>query len=507
MRPLSPYLLFAVEKRSQIVATLGNNNVEGEVGLETTRRWNMLDMQMKKKYEAIFLKKKARYDYELVRKNVQLLETEKEESTEEFFSDDTDEDPDWDYRKELNLPPDESDISDIGDESGESHNAFEQKTFPVRDDLDSAAWINQSEEKSNEEEAESLGGQEFLRIPIQEIDLDTPIHIPGLANTDSYLNLSQTKVQEKKKRKNMKKKKKKVPEPSSEEDESEPNVFLSQNIDMLEGASPSDAGSDGKEGDDTHTALEEKRDESDSSDEGSRESESDGEANVNHNIRVEPSPVSATEQVIAALEASSDAGQREKHILRCKKCGQKFFNMKSHKKHEVKCEITVYKCSICETKFKSRRYLKVHVKKIHKEPKLSCNHIGCDERFQTKFKLKVHARIHNEDTKNTCDVCGTEFKNKNTLKVHVAKKHNKKAKDKKVWSCRVCPRTFKSDRGLRFHKQLHEDLEKQVSQDAFENSDEQELADDHDQTTLESDQVVEVADLDQVIILADDTKM
>jgi len=185
-----------------------------------------------------------------------------------------------------------------------------QKKVPVPEGLDLDAWINQPEEESSDEEPDSLGGQVFVRddpadtykkkvtqepteeelaasrvarlqhqtanpnylrdtpkasparsresvgeIPVQAIDLDIPLHIPGLANTDSYFNLSENYGQEKKKSKKKKKKSKKNAEPSSEEEESGPNVFVSQNIDMPEGASLSDIGSDGGEEDDPHRAL------------------------------------------------------------------------------------------------------------------------------------------------------------------------------------------------------------------------------------------------------------
>merc|ERR1712106_1313663 len=130
-----------------------------------------------------------------------------------------------------------------------------QKKVPVPEGLDLDAWINQPEEESSDEEPDSLGGQVFVRdepdtykkrnvpepseeelqasrttrlqnqtsnpnylrdtpkasparsrgsvgeIPVQAIDLDIPLHIPGLANTDSYFNLSDSYSQESKKKK------------------------------------------------------------------------------------------------------------------------------------------------------------------------------------------------------------------------------------------------------------------------------------------------------------------
>ena len=92
--------------------------------------------------------------------------------------------------------------------------------------------------------------------PPQELDLDVQLHIPGLANTNSYFNLSTSNGEEKKKSKKKKKKGKKNQVPSSEEEEdSGPNVFVSQSLDMPEGATLSDAGSDDNDCDDPHKAL------------------------------------------------------------------------------------------------------------------------------------------------------------------------------------------------------------------------------------------------------------
>merc|ERR1719394_927761 len=186
-----------------------------------------------------------------------------------------------------------------------------QKKVPVPEGLDLDAWINEPEEEESEEDDEPEtvnGGNVFVKedpdavrrkviepteeeleanrqarmqyqsanpnylkdtpkaspsrginvddIPVQEIELDIPLHIPGLANTDSYFNLSASNGEEKKKSKKKKKKSKKNLAPSSdEEDEAGPNVFVSQSLDMPEGATMSDNGSDDNDNDDPHKAL------------------------------------------------------------------------------------------------------------------------------------------------------------------------------------------------------------------------------------------------------------
>jgi len=93
-------------------------------------------------------------------------------------------------------------------------------------------------------------------IPIQAIDLEVPLHIPGLASTDSYYNLSESGSNAGKKSKKKKKKAKKVEVASSDSEEAGPNVFVSRNVDLPEGASISDLDrSDSDDKDDPHKAL------------------------------------------------------------------------------------------------------------------------------------------------------------------------------------------------------------------------------------------------------------
>merc|ERR1712098_13893 len=192
-----------------------------------------------------------------------------------------------------------------------------QKKVPVPEGLDLDAWINEPEEEEGSEEEEEEGrgvvggGQAFVKdeptpsrrreiqepteeeltvarsnrlqsqsgnpnylkdtpkpspsrergdsiadIPVQAIDLDIPLHIPGLASTDSYYNLSESGNHGKKPKKKKKKSSKKTEIPSSDDEEVGPNMFVSRNIDLPEGASISDLDrSDTDDGDDPHKAL------------------------------------------------------------------------------------------------------------------------------------------------------------------------------------------------------------------------------------------------------------
>merc|ERR1712098_999811 len=165
-----------------------------------------------------------------------------------------------------------------------------QKKVPVPEGLDLDAWINEPEEEEGSEEIQEpteeeltvarsnrlqsqSGNPNYLKdtpkpspsrergdsiadILVQAIDLDIPLHIPGLASTDSYYNLSESGSHGKKPKKKKKKSSKKTEIPSSDDEEVGPNMFVSRNIDLPEGASISDLDrSDTDDGDDPYKAL------------------------------------------------------------------------------------------------------------------------------------------------------------------------------------------------------------------------------------------------------------
>ena len=91
--------------------------------------------------------------------------------------------------------------------------------------------------------------------PLQPLSLpQVPLHIPGLASTDSYYSLGEPETKEARRKKKRKKARK---EASSESDEaSGPNVFVSCSVEVPEGASVSDLDrTDTDDGSDPHRAL------------------------------------------------------------------------------------------------------------------------------------------------------------------------------------------------------------------------------------------------------------
>ena len=88
------------------------------------------------------------------------------------------------------------------------------------------------------------------------------------------------------------------------------------------------------------------------------------------------------------------------------------------------------------------------------EPKFVCD--TCHMKFRTSAKLKSHEKSH-DDTKVDCPVCNKTFKSKAVLKVHKSTKHThtQSVKPKKKWPCKLCPKVYESDRGLRSHVLNH----------------------------------------------------
>eukprot|EP00092_Neocalanus_flemingeri_P023770 GFUD01025786.1.p1 GENE.GFUD01025786.1~~GFUD01025786.1.p1 ORF type:complete len:471 (+),score=97.22 GFUD01025786.1:286-1698(+) len=132
----------------------------------------------------------------------------------------------------------------------------------------------------------------------------------------------------------------------------------------------------------------------------------------------------------------------------CETCMKLFISVGAFLKHSKACSQTSI-CLKCNTKFKSVKYLKAHVKRIHSEGKFLCE--VCQMRFMSSAKLKSHSHTHDE-SRVTCPDCGKTFKNKRVLKTHKYKKHSLTKKTVKVRKCPFCPKVYKGDRGLRFHK-------------------------------------------------------
>jgi KRAB domain-containing zinc finger protein len=146
--------------------------------------------------------------------------------------------------------------------------------------------------------------------------------------------------------------------------------------------------------------------------------------------------------------------------------------MRSHKETRVKC-------TLCDRNYKSKDYLKYHMKTIHHgNVKYNCqycpktftswgghrNHTHlkhykvnpdlkcgiCNKCFPSSFSLRFHLRWHNKKKSYQCKVCSQTFSNSTSLKLHNDTQHlNTK------WTCDICGQTWNNKRQLQLHIKKH----------------------------------------------------
>uniref|UniRef100_A0A182JG27 C2H2-type domain-containing protein n=1 Tax=Anopheles atroparvus TaxID=41427 RepID=A0A182JG27_ANOAO len=134
------------------------------------------------------------------------------------------------------------------------------------------------------------------------------------------------------------------------------------------------------------------------------------------------------------------------------------------------------KCKICQKRYKSSRYLALHMMKshsreedrpfkcdkchqsFHKEHLLKAhlaNHLSekcpiCEKVVSSKYALKTHVtHMHGSDGNQICDVCGKEFRTKQAMERHI-NEHLGVEVIQKV-QCHVCQRWFHGKYNLRKH--------------------------------------------------------
>ena len=101
-----------------------------------------------------------------------------------------------------------------------------------------------------------------------------------------------------------------------------------------------------------------------------------------------------------------------------------------------------YTCPLCGAENLTRNSLHGHLKNVHGEKKLKCQHPGCKWSFTRIGNLKKHMLVHAE-VKEVCTVCGAKS---NNLKKHMTL-HNRE----NFHQCPHCDKKFVDIRGLEYH--------------------------------------------------------
>ncbi|XP_055711525.1 zinc finger protein 62-like [Phlebotomus papatasi] len=146
------------------------------------------------------------------------------------------------------------------------------------------------------------------------------------------------------------------------------------------------------------------------------------------------------------------AGQEDTNRHTCVVCG-----VKNETEDQLKSHIYTHKkdndwtCIFCPFKTVKRYSLLRHVKVVHKGLKeFHCSQ--CDRSFTTAVSLRNHMMRHEGIKNHVCTVCGVKKVTRASLQNHMIIH----AKDKRIWSCELCPFKFNRRENLNQHvKRIH----------------------------------------------------
>ena len=167
-------------------------------------------------------------------------------------------------------------------------------------------------------------------------------------------------------------------------------------------------------------------------------------------------------------ESSCHTDQVNKEI--CSTCGKEFsgkVNLLNHMKY-VHSETRAYSCIVCDSKFKQKRDMRVHVLNVH-GANISKAHYGnvenqedflcdvCDSSFKYKKNLNHHIRSKHETSNDAhkvqCDICSLNFTEEKCLHAHKKLKHTL---DIETFPCPVCGKIFNQEWNMKRHIRIHD---------------------------------------------------
>ena len=114
-----------------------------------------------------------------------------------------------------------------------------------------------------------------------------------------------------------------------------------------------------------------------------------------------------------------------------------------------------FHCEICDSFFKSKTILKVHIETVHEKKKpFKCN--ICDASFSKNGNLKIHVTsvhkihvtlLHEGKKPFKCNICDARFITKQGMEKHIDSFHE----GKKPFRCNICDASFAVKRNMKEH--------------------------------------------------------
>ena len=141
---------------------------------------------------------------------------------------------------------------------------------------------------------------------------------------------------------------------------------------------------------------------------------------------------------------------KKNQTFACNICDKKFITSFYLKAHEKDHQDVKYECKLCPSILKGKKSFKIHVKTHF--TKLKCS--LCDKVFTSTAKLKLHVNgFHNKGERIPCTECTGTFKTKGYLRKHMKYIHSENEVIK--WKCETCNKNFSQQGALIIHKRIH----------------------------------------------------
>ncbi|XP_073831442.1 uncharacterized protein [Musca autumnalis] len=177
------------------------------------------------------------------------------------------------------------------------------------------------------------------------------------------------------------------------------------------------------------------------------------------------------------LDASKEA------TFKCDKCNKMFTDISNLNKHKTYClrngkdfaeQNKSHKCMECDKTYKTRATLGKHRRRVHRTPtttiakeRFKCN--ICDRDFFDRQALKDHMSVHTGEPAKACAFCTKTFITRVELYYHLNKFHYqewqqkqrekiKQSKEKKLYKCSQCEKSYQSPLGLKEHELSHKGI-------------------------------------------------
>lgn len=134
--------------------------------------------------------------------------------------------------------------------------------------------------------------------------------------------------------------------------------------------------------------------------------------------------------ILRDLKLHISAAHDNSALCQCGTCGQSFEKVRYLREHMHEHDKgIIYKCHLCPEEFKESRDLSRHL--VEHSGMYACN--ICHTTFSAEQELNNHSKCHFDDPGNErkykCEICPSKFKKKRYLMAHIKKTHASKNRD------------------------------------------------------------------------------